>query len=217
MEWTPDFAYAVGLIASDGCLSSDGRHIDFTSKDIDQIQNFRTCLNLTNKIGTKSSSAAPGKRYYRVQFGNVKLYRFLIDIGLSPNKSKTLTSIAVPDFFFRDFMRGMFDGDGYTYSYWDPRWKSSFMIYLGFTSGSKVYLEWLKGRILTLYKLTGKIRQGTRAFQLVFAKKASINLFKVMYYKDDVICLKRKNLKIAESLGIIGKSAEVLKLVNRLP
>ena len=27
IKWTPDLAYVVGLIASDGYLSKDGRHI----------------------------------------------------------------------------------------------------------------------------------------------------------------------------------------------
>lgn len=40
IEWSADFAYAIGLLASDGCLYNDERHINFTSKDIEQINNF---------------------------------------------------------------------------------------------------------------------------------------------------------------------------------
>ena len=32
-KWTPELAYIVGLITTDGCLSSDGRHLTFTSCD----------------------------------------------------------------------------------------------------------------------------------------------------------------------------------------
>ena len=39
-EWTPHIAYCVGLIASDGSLSNDGRHVDLTSLDYDQLLNF---------------------------------------------------------------------------------------------------------------------------------------------------------------------------------
>jgi len=33
--WSSDLAYAIGLIATAGCLLNDGRHIDFTSKNIE--------------------------------------------------------------------------------------------------------------------------------------------------------------------------------------
>ena len=55
-KWTGGLAYIIGLITSDGCLSKDGRHIDFTSKDLDQIQNFTKILGLNNKIGIKKTN-----------------------------------------------------------------------------------------------------------------------------------------------------------------
>src|SRR3989338_7295560 len=88
IEWSSNFAYALGLIASDGCLSKDGRHITFVSKDIDQLHNFKSCLGLENKIG-KTTSGYNGKEYTRVQFGDVLFYKFLLSIGLTPAKSKT--------------------------------------------------------------------------------------------------------------------------------
>ena len=117
MKWTTDLAYVIGLITTDGSLSIDGRHINLTSKDIEQIQTFARLLNLNNKIGTKHSSYNPKGIYYQIQFGDVKLYRFLLSIGLSPNKTKTLGGLKIPNKFFPDFLRGHLDGDGYTYSY----------------------------------------------------------------------------------------------------
>lgn len=216
MKWTPKLAYAVGLITTDGCLSKDGRHIDFTSKDLEQIENFIKVLKLSNKIGLKSSGFSQ-KKYYRVQFGNIKFYKFLVDIGLTPKKSKTIGKIILPDIFFRDFLRGLLDGDGYNYFYWDPRWKSSFMLYTGFVSASLVHLEWLNNKIERLYNLRGRINYAARAYQLKFAKNASIKLLGEIYYKRDLICLKRKQFKIEAALDIIRKQAGVLKLVNRLP
>ena len=52
-EWSPELAYVIGLIASDGNLSSDGRHINITSKDEVMLQNVRLCLKIRNKIGLK--------------------------------------------------------------------------------------------------------------------------------------------------------------------
>ena len=99
IKWTPQIAYAVGLITTDGNLSSDNRHIDFTSKDIESIKTFKKCLNLKNKTGLKKDSRS-NKTYYRIQFGNVNLYRWLLKIGLTPNKTKTIGKLAIPDEFF---------------------------------------------------------------------------------------------------------------------
>ncbi len=38
--WTPERAYAVGLMATDGNLSRDGRHLTATSADPDLICHF---------------------------------------------------------------------------------------------------------------------------------------------------------------------------------
>jgi len=47
--WSPHFAYAIGLLATDGSLSIDGRHIDFTSKDLELVKIFKKYLGLKNK------------------------------------------------------------------------------------------------------------------------------------------------------------------------
>lgn len=49
--WSTELAYAVGLLTTDGNLSKDGKHINLTSKDLDQIKTFKKCLGLKNKIG----------------------------------------------------------------------------------------------------------------------------------------------------------------------
>ncbi len=116
--WSPKFAYAIGLIATDGSLSKDGRHIDFTSKDREQIMNYMKCLDIEVKIGRKTNRTGGA---LRAEFGDITFYNFLLAIGLFPNKTKTIGAVKVPDHMFFDFLRGHFDGDGTFYSYFDPR------------------------------------------------------------------------------------------------
>ena len=215
IPWSPTVAYAVGLITTDGCLSPDRRHIDFTSKDFQLTETFKTCLGLETKTRLKSSSSSAEKKYFSVQFGNVVFYRWLEKIGLTRKKSLTLGVLDIPDQFFFDFLRGCFDGDGSVYAYWDPRWHSSYMFYIHFVSASRAHLEWLQKTTQRLGEVSGKIRQGKRCYQLTFAKRESKILFQKMFYVENLPCLERKKQK-AEGFFVIDEihNARVSKLVD---
>ncbi len=204
IKWSPNFAYAVGLLVTDGNLSKDGRHIDFTSKDKEQILNFMRCLNMKVKIGNKKSGTK--QRTSRSQFGDVLFYRFLISIGLFPNKSKTLGEIKIPSKYLFDFLRGHFDGDGTFYSYWDPRWRSSFMFYTEFISASRDHILWIRKIIDNLLGIKGHITTNKRSsvFQLKYAKEESLKLLPMLYYNKHAVHLARKREKIEKALKVTG-------------
>lgn len=207
LDWSPKFAYAIGLLVSDGSLSIDGRHISFTSKDLEMVENYQQALQIEVHIGKKSSVHQSVKKYYVVQFGDVLFYEFLQKIGLTPNKSKTIGKVDVPTEFFFDFLRGAFDGDGCTHSYFDPRWKSSFMFYTIFTSASLEHITWLRFEINKRLELAGHVTKSKNnsAYQLKYAKSESMVLLKALYPNKKVICLSRKRLKIEAMLRIIGQ------------
>jgi len=143
--WSPEVAYTVGLIATNGCLYPDSRHLSITSKDRKQIENIKSILSISAKTAIISGDYSNDERiYYRVQWGDVTLYKFLTKVGLTSNKSLTIGELRLPDQYFFDFLRGHHDGDGCFYSYFDSRWKNSYMFYLCFSSVSKIHLEWLR-------------------------------------------------------------------------
>ena len=205
IEWSPKFAYAIGLISTDGYLSKDKRHINFTSKDLELIKSFRECLGLNNSIGRKSRAQEKEKKYFQVQFGDVVFYRFLQKIGLTTKKSNTLGMVKIPGDFFFDFLRGLFDGDGTFYSYWDPRWKSSYMFYTSFVSASKKHILWLREKLDKLVGISGHVtKSGRRSiYQLKYAKSESLKLLPLIYYDDNVPCLERKRIKIEKALDVV--------------
>ncbi len=208
IEWSADFAYAIGLITSDGSLSKDGRHIIFVSKDEEQIINFCCALNILITVG-KTHSGYKDASAYRVQIGDVEFYKFLTSIGLMQNKSKIIGEVLIPDEFFFDFVRGCFDGDGCVYSYWDKRWRSSFMFYMTIASAGRVFIEWMRSEIMNRLGIVGHLTndKGGTYFQLKYAKADSLILIKAMYGLDKR-CLSRKRLKIEGILCIIGQSIE---------
>jgi len=197
IKWSTKLAYIVGLIATDGCLYNDGRHISFVSKDIQLLETFKKCLGLKNKIGFKSGGYSK-KKCPHIQFGDVIFYKWLMRLGLTPHKSKTIGKLKIPNKYFFDFLRGSFDGDGSCYSYWDPRWKSSFMFYIAFNSASKLHIDWLRGKIRDLTKSKGHISQnGNKAeWSLKYAKKEAKIILAKMFYKNGLPHLKRKYRKI---------------------
>lgn len=204
--WSPELAYAIGLLVTDGSLSKDGRHIILVSKDLQQLKNFKKALGLRIKV-SHVRSGYTGMLTTRVQFGDIFLYRFLLEIGLTPNKTKTIGKIKIPSQYFFDFLRGHLDGDGCTYSYWDPRWPSSFMFYLTFVSASKKHIYWLRDEILDKTGIPGHITGDEKKsfFHLRYAKKGSLALIRKMYSTKKVLCLPRKRLKIRKMLSIVGE------------
>jgi hypothetical protein len=206
IEWSPEFAYAIGLIATDGCLYNDGRHINLTSKDDEQIKNFLQCLNLNSHIGKKFNGAHTAETFV-VQFGDVNFYNFLCSIGITPHKSKTIGEVKIPTEYFFDFLRGAFDGDGTFYSYWDPRWRSSFMFYLVFASASEKHILWLREKIFAQLGINGHLTKtgATPMYAIKYAKTESLKLLSHLYYNRNVVCLSRKRIKIEKTLAVISE------------
>ncbi|MBX2866554.1 hypothetical protein KTR10_01165 [Candidatus Kaiserbacteria bacterium] len=205
--WRPELAYVVGLLAADGCMSPAGHLIDLTSKDREQLENFSKCVGITNKIGRKRSGYNDGGVYLRVQFKSVRFYEFLGSVGLTPNKSHTIGSLAIPDEYFWDFLRGLYDGDGSSNAYWDPRWKSSYMFYTNFVSASPNFIVWLREEIEKRISMSGSMTGPStcRVIQLKYAKDASREILRGMYYAENVTCLSRKKLKVEKILATVGE------------
>lgn len=205
ITWSSNFAYAIGLLVSDGSLSSNGRHITLTSADRDQLENYLRALDIDVYIGKVQRKHGGAMR---VQFGDVLFYQFLMSIGLMPNKSKIIGAIDIPDKYFFDFLRGLFDGDGCTYSYWDKRWRSSFMFYVCFVSASEKFITWLRNKIEQQLDIRGHVTHAKKKSiytQLKYAKTDGLKLLSKMYKTSkNPIYLERKRLKIDKMLRIVG-------------
>lgn len=191
IAWSPNFAYALGLIASDGNLSPDGRHINFTTKDLELAENFRIALKLENRIGRKGRGYSKEKNYYVVQFGDVNFYRFLLKLGLTPKKSKTIGPLNIESNFFYDFLRGCFDGDGNINEFKHPESKQ-LQLQVRFYSASKKFVHWLQNSVRT-NNLRSYIKLHKMIYALVYGKEASKKLLKLMY-NPTAIKLQRKYL-----------------------
>src|SRR3989339_585309 len=193
IEWSPRFAYAIGLIATDGNLSIDGHHMSFTSKDLELVETFKSCLDIKNKTCKKTRGGETEKKYFHVQFGDVIFYKFLLAIGLTPHKSKTIGALDIPDKYFIDFLRGCIDGDGSIKTFKHSESKN-LQLRVNICSASKNFLEWIK-MTNEPFGVRGYLKNGKRVYALEYAMADSINLLNRIYYKDFPASLHRKFMR----------------------
>ena len=127
-------AYVLGFFTADGSMIKNkrGAHfIEFQITDRDLLFKIRKTLGSEHKIATRKRNGN-WKTIYRLQIGSGEMFNDLLALGMLPRKSKIISLPEIPDKYFFDFLRGCFDGDGCFYSYWDKRWRSSYMFYLTF-------------------------------------------------------------------------------------
>ena len=201
--WDNNFAYIIGVIATDGNLSSDLRHLIITSKDYEMVINCRKYLGITNKITKTSRGGSTNKKYYMLQFGDKNFFEFLLDIGLTPKKSKTMSVLKIPKKYFADFFRGCIDGDGSISISKHPESKHP-QYKVRLCSASRNFVNWILQSCKISFNIVGGSIYKTdksSVYTLTFGKSDSIKILKMIYLKN-VICLSRKK-EIA--LKIMGK------------
>lgn len=203
LDWTPRLAYAVGLIATDGCLYGDGRHIAFISKDEELM---RTLLGLVDRahIRYRRMESEYGGWAYRGQFSHARLYRWLLTVGLMPRKSLVLAGIDVPDQSLTSVVRGLLDGDGTVYTLLHVPTRKTYQNYryerlwTFFHSASLRHLEWLQmrlGRALGVSGYIEKVKREDREnpmYRLKYGNRDSRILLPAMYADLNVPRLERK-------------------------
>lgn len=110
---TEEKAYWLGFLYADGSVGSaeDKIELSLAEKDLRQIEKFKECLGLKNKICYREATKS-----YRISFRSQSCKQDLIKQGCVPKKSLILkfpTEQQVPFYLIRHFIRGYFDGDGW--------------------------------------------------------------------------------------------------------
>ena len=189
----PNLWYLVGLITSDGCLSSDGRHIDITSANYEFLQDIKSEIGLDSRVSTKYGTTKKQKAFH-IQITNRNFYDFLLSIGLTPRKSLTLERVNVPEIYFFDFLRGIIDGDGGIQK-WIHNTNSREQWNLRITSGSIKFLKWLQDKIENTLKVKGKLyAQSPTQFRLKYGKMAARVISFRCYYNGCLSLLRKRIL-----------------------
>ncbi len=205
-KWSFDMAYVLGFFTADGNMIRNKRgayFIEFTSTDKDIIYKIHKVMRSDHKISSRQRTE---KTEYRFQLGSKNMFKDLIKLGLTPNKSKTIKLPSIPIKYLPDFVRGYFDGDGnVTFGYFKRKGKvrHSPIIMVRFTSGSKDFIYQLKNKLSSIIKVCGCISHSSGAYRLSYAKHESYKLFAFMYRNnyEGLIYLNRK-YRIFKNAGV---------------
>lgn len=107
-------AYWLGFLFADGCVAA-GRYvtIKLSSRDRNHIEKFMDAIDYSG-VGIKDvdNGTKFGASYLTLE--SKQMVSDLISRGCVPNKSQIISAPqGVPKKFYRDFVRGVCDGDGY--------------------------------------------------------------------------------------------------------
>jgi len=220
IKWSPEMAWILGLIFTDGNLSNSGV-VNLTSVDLELLEKVKYLLDSRIHIRKKTQSYDKSKYIYILQFGHEKMTQDLKKLGLTSKKSLTMTFPDIPAEHVRHFIRGCWDGDGSVYS--EKRRPGE--IRASYTCGSK---QFIKRIVLELYKI-GIERQrisytkprelglpgskitiykykGRNGYYLRLAGKNCQRLFHYFYDNvDESLYLKRKYEVFKKGLDLLEK------------
>lgn len=216
-KWSPELAYIVGLLTTDGNLSKDGRHINMRSSDKNLLKTFKTCLKLNDKIAQSVNNGYAKKPSFRIQFSNIQFYRWLLKIGLFPAKTYTIGKLRIPNLYFRDFLRGHLDGDGSVFTYTDKynHYRGhnyvNQRVYVKFISASQTHINWLHEAIKKISGIQGSSQCNKRnkinrvpIWEIKFSKKDSLLLLDWIYYQENLPCLERKKKLVMKIFKLVA-------------
>ena len=191
-------AYWLGLLMADGHVDLNNDTIELTLKDKEHIEKFKADLNSDHKIGIKVIN---NNEYYRLCFRDKTITEDLARYGFYNTKTYGWNIPDISDEYMKDFIRGLFDGDGCF------NLNVNKEIYVGESSCSivcysKDTLEQIKMIICTFADIKNNniaiYTRSNRVPELNIHALEAIQKFSDWIYKDATIYLNRKYDKYLE-------------------
>lgn len=148
-NWSPEMAWVLGLIFTDGCLS--GGRVQICSIDLDLLDKVKGHLNSNKPIQKATQLYDNTKFIYRLEFYREKMRNDLAALGLIERKSLTMKFPDVPEEHIRHFIRGCWDGDGSV-----------------FISGSKLRASYISGSEHFVKRLVDELHKAGIHLKIIY-------------------------------------------------
>lgn len=204
---TPEMAYVLGVFMSDGYLTkktSGNLFLCLKLNDRDLLETIKSLMNFEGSV-CGAGLTQSGNQSYKIEISDPKIIEDVQKWGVV--ERKTLTAkfpVELPQEYWKDFIRGIFDGDGCVHLSKDKRRKSSYNKQCVFLGTREILSQ-----IPPLFNLEDKIVEYKNICKLVYYKLADLQkIFDMFYYSDSVPCLLRKKTKFEELLNA-GKDEQI--------
>jgi hypothetical protein len=235
-EWSPEMAWVLGLLFTDGNVFP-GR-ISLSSIDVELLEKVKALLKSTKPLIKQAQSYDKTKCVYRFEFYREKMRENLDRLGLHQRKSLNMIFPNVPEEYVRHFIRGCWDGDGsifvsggkvnanYTCGSFDFMDRLVQELYkigihkrrppLDKVEAGQIWLNYAGDRFpVILTRVPLKIHKAKRSKSYYIKIDAKENLEKLFnYFYDGVnesMYLERKFKVFAKGLGVITNGLQEVK------
>jgi len=200
-SWSPEMAYVLGLLITDGCISNTGTVL-LCMNDQEILEKVKKVMGSTHKVEPSKYQ----EKLYIFHFARENMVKDLESLGVVPKKSLIVTFPNVPDEHLSDFIRGVFDGDGSIFL--DKRSKNC-PIRSAFYSGSKYFIEKLEDNLINLGMPKRRISQQKTKngiyYGIRYGHKNSLKLFNILYKNaKNRLYLDRKYRRFLEGIKMGG-------------
>jgi hypothetical protein len=192
-KWSPEMAYVLGWIFSDGnisgCKNRYGTSIHLNKKDNYILEKISEVMGSNRPVLVHSDSI-----YLKID--SKVLHRDLLALGCKPNKSLSLRFPNIKEKFLSHFIRGYFDGDGSIHFNKPNTIKISFV-------GTKEFLKELQSRVNSSLNL--KINPITKVksiWRIHYYSNDARTLCRWMYKNSGSLYLKRKMERFKKHMEI---------------
>lgn len=208
---TPNKAYILGFLYSDGCnsLQKSTVSIALQADDRDILEQMRIEIGSEKPLvfldkSNKNDFGYHYKNQYQLIMFSKHMCESLIDKGVTPNKSLTIDFPKwLPDYLLPHFVRGVFDGDGSLYSYYHNPNNQSVVVTITATDS---FCNTLKSICLKQLGINAGIYEAschngiTKVFTI--SGRNVCNIFLTWLYQDATLFLSRKYNRYCEYYNI---------------
>lgn len=182
----PDVQYWLGYLAADGNVYGNRVRI-YSNKDPNHLREYISFIGVDLKLEKN------GKDNYCVSFCNRHVANYLIKLGITPNKSKTL-SINMPMTF--PFLRGVFDGDGHITQ------RSKNYTEVGIATASLIFKEQICN-FLSYKDIHYRVSYFNPCHRITISRKLNVRKFYYLLYESGSYFLDRKRIKFTIDNDIV--------------
>lgn len=174
-DWTPESAWVLGLIFSDGCVQENrktGQRTIVVSGELETVQKVKSVMGTDYKPCPTSTSP----NYWTLNLTNRVLAASINDkFGLIGASSHTIRFPEVPEEMLPHFVRGLWDGDG-TWGWNRKTWKGHVYNYLRgrYSCVADAFVQALSSALRDNVGIEGSLTQQTRSNPFMGGRSSSI-------------------------------------------